>query len=165
MKRWMNKQTISVCVLVACMMGCDVELASSSQTLSGAMTRRKQWTISGSGAEFINLKAALDENPRTMARTKTSKFSDASITIDLGQSCVFNLVILYHGDEPLGFPKQVSVSTSSDGVTFEQQAIVPGTRKVTYILLEHWKRSRYVRITADRAAQRKPWCLSELYVR
>ena len=154
-----------MCVLVACMMGCDLELASPNQTLSGAMTRRKQWTITGSGAEFVNLKAALDENPRTMARTKTSTFSDASVTIDLGQSCVFNLVILYHGDEERGFSKQVSVATSSDGITFKPQAVVPGTRKVTYILLEHWKRSRYVRITANRSAQNKPWCLSELYIR
>jgi hypothetical protein len=161
----MSKRTISVCVLVACMMGCDVELASSNQTLSGAMTRRKQWTLVGSGAKFVNLPAALDENPRTMARTQARAFRNASVTVDLGQSCVFNLVILYHGDEPMGFPSQVSVATSSDGITFKEQASVPGTRKVTYILLEHWTRSRYVRITADRAARKRPWSLSELYIR
>jgi hypothetical protein len=161
----MNRRTISACILVACIMGCDVDLASSNQTLSGAMTRRKQWTIVGSGAKFANLPAALDENPRTMARTQASAYRDASVTVDLGQSCVFNLVILYHGDEPMGFPNQVSVATSSDGITFKEQASVPGTRKVTYILFQHWTRSRYVRITADRAARKKPWCLSELYIR
>ena len=119
------------------------------------------WKISSRGGKFKNLRGAIDGLAITKAETVGS-YRGASITIDLRRPCIFNTVVLTHGDKPFGFAKTISLATSRDGKNFTQQITTYGTRKVTYINLLTSTTARYIRITVVKPGT-EPWAISQIY--
>ncbi|MBN2296619.1 MAG: discoidin domain-containing protein [Pirellulales bacterium] len=162
----MNERVI-LCV-VACLglmlgllAGCDPNLTHGKTLLPNAMSPYTEWKISATGARFNNIQHAMDGFNATYASTRGG-YQGASITIDLGRPCMFNMVALLHSDQGMGFARLVALSTSMDGKKFTHEYTAPGTRKVTYLLPMTRITARYVRLTAVRPGS-EPWSISEIY--
>ena len=90
-------------------------------------------------------------------------YRNASFTIDLGRSCVFNMIVLFHGKKEFGFARKLLVSTSIDGKKYKNIHTAPGTRDRTYLLLMTPVNARYLRITALEAGSR-PWSIGGIFL-
>ena len=90
-------------------------------------------------------------------------YDNASITIDLGKACLFNLIQIEHGPDEQGYARRVSVLISLDGEKFERIREVPGTRKVTSISLITPTLGRYIRLQASIAGS-QPWSIAEIVI-
>jgi hypothetical protein len=126
----------------------------------GAMsvTPRRQWSAVG------NLNApqsAIDGQSDTIARAPHNA-AGFEIVIDLGEPCVFQTVILDHGDAEMGFCGQVEFSSSADGRSYAPQYRTVGTRRVTILLLPEPVLTQFVRLRCTRTGP-QPWALAEIY--
>ncbi|MCD4825542.1 MAG: discoidin domain-containing protein [Phycisphaerae bacterium] len=119
------------------------------------------WRISSQGGTFKNLRGAIDGLAITKAET-VGNYRGTSITVDLKRPCIFNTVVLVHGDKPFGFARTISLATSRDGKNFTQQITTQGTRKFTYINLLTSTTARYIRITVVKPGT-EPWAISQIY--
>lgn len=124
----------------------------------GTITDRQNWTAKGN-LEDTDLSTDGNINTISIAQAGIS----SSLTIDLGQACTFNFVVIDHGRNELGYARQVEIATSIDGRTFTPQANCPGTRRVSNFLLNSTVLARYVRITAIQPGE-KPWSVAEVYI-
>lgn len=151
--KWIGLLSLA-CLLAGCGDG------SLYQDLSGAnMSNRRTWTARG---DLQDPSFAIDSNINTAALSGAD-YTNASLTIDLKQPCVFHTVIIEHGLKEMGFPRTVGVATSVDGVNFTDRYQGPGTRKVTILLLPQPVLARYVRLHALRPG-REPWSLAEVHL-
>jgi hypothetical protein len=123
------------------------------------MTPRGRWKASG---DLQNPQKAIDGDVGTAA-VSASRYDNAQLTIDLGKICHFSMVVVDHGTNEFGFCRRLAVLTSEDGVTFKNQAAVPGLRRATAVVLPEQVLARYVRLQAVAAGDR-PWSVAEVYL-
>jgi len=154
------RSTLLWACLLALPFGCVQTVYSPGQTpLPGSVSPPSQWSATG---DLRSIAKAIDGNVGTAATASSSTRNGASITIDLGKTCIFNFVAIEHGPNPLGYARQVAVLTSSDGTTFTRRYYGPGKRKVTGLLLTKPVMARYVKLQADVPGAR-PWSVAEVY--
>ena len=148
-------------VLAAMASGCGVgSIYSDPQgSMVGYVSSRGTWKISG---DLPNAKNAIDDDVSTFARTGQS-YANSQLTIDLGQPCLFNMVVVDHGPNRDGYPARLAVLTSGDGKEFILRHAVGGSRRVTTALLLTPVLARYVRIQAVEEG-RQPWSVAEIYL-
>jgi hypothetical protein len=124
-----------------------------------AMTPRSTWKIVG---DVRDPQKAIDNDLGTAAVTGPN-YENAVVTIDLGKPRLFNMVVIDHGRDEMGFCKRVAVYTSQDGQNFAYQYATLGTRRVTVIALPNPTLARYIRLQAV-VPGANPWSLAEIYV-
>ncbi|MFW6133196.1 MAG: discoidin domain-containing protein [Planctomycetota bacterium] len=134
---------------------------NTRQFTSGTLTPRSDWQATGRG--FDKPALAIDDEPLTVART-SRRYGNAHLTLDLGEVCLFNMVIIDHGGtDEMGFAGRVAVLTSIDGEKFTRCAAAPGTRRITIIPIVTPILARYVRIQAVSPGGR-PWSVAEVHL-
>jgi len=121
-----------------------------------------RWRISSRNKDFTNLEKALDTDTDTVALSG-SNYKGASFTLDLGQVCPFNMVVLFHGGEEFGFARKVCLSISIDGKNFRDVHVAPGTRGLTYLMLMTPVNARYLRFAAVEQGSR-PWAIGGIFL-
>ena len=160
MEQTVYRTLASVCLCGACMLwavGCGEPLTGDAP--GSSITPRSQWQASGNLSDAA---AAVDGRLSTAAKDGQGK--PAHLLIDLRKPCVFNTVRIEHGEEPMGFPRRVALLTSLDGQTFSKVREVPGTRKVTNIVLVTPILARYVRLEVVEAGA-QPWSVGEVIIK
>ena len=150
--------------LAACMVGCDGATNYDENRMPPAanVAPRAEWTAH-EATQILNAERAFDGN-RSSAATTSSSYRGAALTIDLGKECMFNMIVIYHGNDEMGFVSRITVSTSMDGKTFVKRFDGPGTRRVSTFLLVRPVVGRYVRLQVVHPGQR-PWSIAEIYIR
>ncbi len=135
---------------------------ATQQTLGptpiAALGDPKAWKVSG---ELENTGAAVDGRIDTAATSAPSGLG-ASLTIDLGKTSLFNMVVIEHGPNPEGYARRVSVFTSVDGQKFTLLHTSPGTRRRTYLSVLTPVLARYVKLQAI-IEEGRPWSVAEVY--
>ena len=150
-------------VLLVAAAGCEGDPAfdPAAQAAAAGIAPRSQWQVRGRGVD--NAELAIDGNMATRATTSSS-YRDAALTIDLGDPSLFNMLVLEHGAEGMGFAQRVGVSTSLDGQSYTRRAIAPGNRRVTIVCIVTPVLARHIRIEAMQPGQR-PWSLAEIQLK
>jgi hypothetical protein len=158
----MNKcLCIVVLGLLAAAGGCGVYSYGDENVVPvSAMPPRSTWTVAASSG-LSNPGNALDNNRITVA---SATEEGGSITIDLGEVSLFNLVIVDHGNRQNACAGRVAVYTSLDGENFTHRFTGPGTRYVSYYSLVAPSLTRYLRLTVVREG-RHPLSIAEVYLR
>ena len=105
---------------------------------------------------------AVDGNINTRA-VASSDGATPQLTIDLGKPGMFNMVVIDHGRNELGFASEVRVQTSLDGRVFTNRYSASGARRVSSFLLLTPVLARYVRLEAVAPGQ-SPWSLAEIHI-
>lgn len=139
--------------------GCSGPIYRDGRAEAALITPRDTWRLSG---DMKSVFLAADQNISTAAVSGDSS-GRGTITIDLGKPCVFNMVIIEHGEDEMGFAPHVAVLTSLDGQVFTQNCVGVGTRRVTILYLGGPALARYVRLQALTVGQR-PWTVAEIYL-
>jgi len=158
---WKSQILLLACLAVTAA-GCGVGPiypADGPKAPAAAITHRRQWKVSG---ELRDPEKAADGTLYTAAIGDHLR-SGAGITIDLGKPCVFNMVVVDHGRNEMGFCRRLVLLSSMDGRTFERQYAVPGTRRMTTLCLISPVLARYIRIEAVIPGD-QPWSVAEVYV-
>ena len=163
----MTKRTaglILTIVIAASIMGCDGVTPYDENRMAPAakVTPRREWTTGGSTG-ITGLELAFDGNRSTAAGTGSS-YRGATLTIDLGKVCLFNMIVVDHGPEEMGFVRGIAVSTSLDGETYHKRFGGPGTREESIFSLVAPALARYVRLQVVEPGP-EPWSIGEVYVR
>ncbi len=120
---------------------------------------KKAWTASGN---VTDAPAAIDGNLTTAARSSLRP-AGAVLTIDLKKACLFQVVIIDHGEAQDGCARRVSVATSTGGSRYTDRHAAAGTRRLTYLLLPKPVVARYVRLTVVTPGGR-PWSVGEVFI-
>jgi len=139
--------------------GCAGSYEHGAAGPASAVTSRSEWRVSGDLKEIVR---AVDGQRGTAALTPNGR-RNAQITIDLGQTCLFNMVVVDHGPNEHGFCGRVALLTSLDGRNFTRRTIVQGTRRVTIFSLVTPTLGRHIRLQAIEAGP-EPWSIGEIYV-
>jgi len=124
----------------------------------GEISPRSSWSVSGTLAD---LEKAIDGDLTTAARSN-NPHAGATLTLDLGKVCLFNLAAVDHGAAQMAFARRVEIRTSVDGRRFRTQYIAPGTRRVTALLLGEPVLARYVTFRVVEPGP-EPWSVAEVY--
>lgn len=133
-----------------------------SSAAGGAAARigpKGNWAASGT---VPAAQLAVDGDKQTVAKAGTNR-TDAMLQIDLGEISLFNMVVIDHGEEEMGFGRQVAVETSLDGRSWERVLTAPGKRKVTVLNMIRPQLARYVRLTVLEPGER-PWAVAEVHL-
>ncbi|KPK79280.1 MAG: hypothetical protein AMJ81_13510 [Phycisphaerae bacterium SM23_33] len=142
--------------------GCDpprLYTPTEGGYMGATITPKTTWIVRGN---LSTPSAAADENLASIARSDYD-YAGAHLTIDLGQPCMFQTVIIDHGREDRGHCRTVGVATSLDGRLWIGRHTGPGTRRVTILSLPQVVLARYVRIQAAQPGV-QPWAVAELYL-
>ncbi len=123
------------------------------------LTPRHRWLAFGDLRDPLK---AIDGNISTAAVTGDN-YRNAALTIDLGKMCQLNMVAIEHGADQFGYCRTLAILTSDDGREFYSQAVVPGLRRVTTVVLPKQVLARYVRLQAIEEGHR-PWSIAEVYL-
>lgn len=150
--------------LGAFLTGCDPSGTGTAgkggvETQASRVTARSQWKASGN---VVDAAKAIDGSLGTRAVSRQLQ-EDPQITIDLGLKCLFNMVVIEHGQDEHGYARRVAVSTSRDGKNFTHRHSAPGNRRVTHVAIITPVLARYVRISAVGKGSR-PWSLAEIRI-
>ena len=145
--------------LLAAAGGCNPDYDSGTKFPAAAISDRKTWKAGGG---VRTPASAIDGNLSTAAVTGYS-YENKAIVIDLGKVCLFNMIIVEHGNDEFGFCRRVGIWTSIDGKEYTHRADVPGTRKVSIFALVTPVLARHVRLQAVVAGNR-PWSIAEVYL-
>jgi hypothetical protein len=151
---------ISVVAFAGCEGGSGPYVEHANVPAAG-ITPRQSWSASGRGVSDAAL--AIDGNPATRA-VGGEGGAGASLTIDLGRPCLFNHIIIEHGEDPLAFASRLSVLTSADGVNFTRQMTGTGKRRTTHLPIVTPTLGRYVRIQVTQPGYRG-WSVAEIQVK
>ncbi len=155
-----NRMTYAMLLALVLLAGCDNSITDETGQAPGSViTPRRTWRVMG---DVQNPAQAIDGSISTAA-TASGNYDNASITIDLGKPCIFNLIQIEHGSDEQGYARRASVLVSIDGEKYERVAEAPGTRKVTNINLITPTLARYVRIQANISGPR-PWSIAEIVI-
>ena len=122
---------------------------------------KETWSIEGRGVQDPGW--AIDGDIGTRARS-TEGYRTASLTIDLGKACLFNMVAIEHGDDPIGYADMLTISTSLDGRAYTRRTVAPGNRKRSIVALVTPTLAQYVRIEVERPSYR-PWSVAEIQLK
>jgi len=125
----------------------------------GCVPDRSLWEAYGT---VENPGHAIDGNINTAA-IGASRGRAASLVVDLGKPGTFNMVVIDHGRNALGFAREVEVYTSLDGKSFKRRYRALGTRRVSTFCLMEPVLARYVRLDAVEAGD-QPWSLAEIHL-
>ncbi|MCD6303699.1 MAG: discoidin domain-containing protein [Planctomycetes bacterium] len=142
--------------------GCDTAPIYSdpdARKAIGQVPPRTEWTARGTLNEPGK---AIDGIVATAAVAQGSE-NLPTLTIDLGRSGTFNMIVVDHGRHEMGFARQVVVKTSLDGRLFQEQCRAPGTRRVSTFMLIRPVLARYIRLEAVVPGDR-PWSVAEVYI-
>jgi len=145
--------------VAACVAGCAGSYEHGAAGPASAVTPRSDWRISGDLREIVR---AVDGQRDTAARADNGR-SNSQITIDLGQTCLFNMVVVDHGPNEHGFCGRVALLTSLDGRNFTRRTVMQGTRRVTVFSLVTPTLGRHIRLQAIEAGP-EAWSVGEIYV-
>ena len=126
---------------------------------SDRISPRARWVAYG---DLRNPGNAVDGLISTAA-VSGSEYRGATITIDLGKTCMFNMVAVEHGSDALGYPRRMAILTSDDGQTFHLQMVVAGLPRVSSAVFVRPVLARYVRLRADTEGHR-PWSVAEVFL-
>lgn len=126
---------------------------------AAAITPRQAWTAYG---VLEHPELAIDDKANTAAVSGDS-YAQATLTIDLGKPCFFNMVVVDHGFRKDGFCRQMALLTSMDGRQFQRLQAVYGTRRLTIVALVTPRMARYIRLEALEPGT-EPWAVAEVYV-
>jgi hypothetical protein len=151
-------------MLVAGLAGCEGgsgPYVEHANVPAAGITARQTWSASGRNVSDAAL--AIDGNPATRA-VGSEGSADTSVTIDLGRPCLFNHVIIEHGEDPMGFASRMAVLTSTDGVTFARQMTGAGKRRTTHLPIVTPTLARYIRIQVVQPGYRA-WSVAEIQVK
>jgi len=149
------------CILpLAVLTGCVSPIYhDGSKPPAASVSHRSRWQASGSVSNPNN---AIDGNIATAALSGNS-YENATLTINLGKTCVFNLVVIDHGQRAMGFCRRLAVAMSMDGKTFKHVYAASGTKRITYLWLPSPVLARYVRLQVV-VPGRKPWSVAEVHL-
>ncbi len=158
----MNKLLSIVTIATAgALMGCTPLTYSDTNVVpASAISPHNSWTVAESNG-FAGDGKLLDNNRATAA---TAMADGASVTIDLGEVSMFNLVIVDHGHQQNACAGRVAVYTSLDGKNFTHRFTGPGTRYLSYYSLVAPSLARYVRLTVVREGRQR-LSIAEVYLR
>lgn len=140
--------------------GCNTEYDSGTKFPAAAISDRKTWRAGGG----IRTPASAIDGDLSTAAVSGYSYENKAIVIDLGKVCLFNTIIIQHGNDGLGFCRRVGISTSLDGKDYTHRAAVPGTRKVSFFVLVTPVLARHVRLQAIVPGNR-PWSIAEVHLR
>ena len=148
-----------ILLLAAC--GCtgQVHNPNGPKAPAAAVSPRHRWRATG---DLRSPGAAIDGTINTAAVSGVS-YPGAALTIDLGEMCLLNTVVIDQGADPKNFPREVTVLTSEDGKIFLRRWEGPGTRRITNAVLFTPILARYVRLQATVPSDR-PWSIAEVYL-
>jgi hypothetical protein len=127
------------------------------QSPGAVLSERSTWRADG---DLDDVNKAIDGNILTIARS-TFENPTANLTIDLGKPCVFNRIIIEHGQDEFGYCDRFAVLTSMDGRNYTQQTEMSGVRKVTNVVLVTPVMARYVRLQVTVPGP-QPWAVAEV---
>ena len=148
---------IGCCLTV---LGCNGPIYAPDRVIfSDAITPRSRWLATGDLRDPFYV---IDNNINTAAVIE-GNYENATLTIDMGKACLFNMVVVDHGQDEWNFCRKLAVLISDDGKSFRQAAVVPGLRRVTTVLLVRRVLARYIRLEAV-AAGGRAWSIAEVYV-
>ena len=140
--------------------GCVENIYDNQGKAQAAMiTPRQQWRVEGD----VNDPAYAIDGLLSTASTTGYDYDNATVTIDLGKICLFNMVVIDHGENENGFCRRLAMLTSTNGKTFIRRKIAPGNRRVSIICLISPILARYVRLQAISQGQ-EPWALAEIHM-
>ena len=139
--------------------GCDSEYSSRARFPAAAISDRSTWKAGGAVRMPQN---AIDGNLSTAAVTGHT-YDNRAILIDLGKVCLFNTIIIEHGNDEFGFCRRVGIWTSIDGKKYTHRAALPGTRRVSIFALVTPVLARYIRLQAVVPGNR-PWSIAEVHL-
>ncbi len=148
----------SICCLAA--IGCNGPVYHNGPRFwADRISPRTRWRVLGDLRNPLN---AVDGEISTAA---VGDFAgdNATLTLDLGKPCLFNMVVVEHGLEEYGYCRRMAVLTSNEGVNFTRQMDVPGLRRVTTAVLIRPVLARYVRIQATVPGHRR-WSVAEVHL-
>jgi len=153
--------SLSLLVLLA---GCGPPYGWGEHRVAPAtdLTPRKDWKITGS-SQLADPQHAIDSARNTRC-VSTKDYEGAWLLIDLGKPCVFNLLVLEHGEDELGAAQRVSVLTSLDGKRFVNRIVGTGKRRTTDFPIITPTVARYVKLQVVRQGDR-PWSVAEIYLK
>ena len=146
----------------ACLPGCGaspVYYPTTGGYLGADISPKGTWSAHGS---LSNAAAATDGDLSTAARSDYN-YRSAAITIDLKKACLFQTVIIDHGNAEHGHCRKVALATSLDGKIFIDRYAAPGTRRITILCTPGPVLARYVRLQAVAPGPR-PWSIAEVYL-
>lgn len=123
------------------------------------VTPRSEWRAGGSLRDSAY---AIDGDIGSMAVSQQGAAS-GELTIDLGRSCLFNMIVIDHGRNEHGYSQRITVLTSLDGRTYTQRYQAVGTRRVSIFSLMTPTLARFVRLRADGIGQ-SPWSVAEVHL-
>ena len=127
---------------------------------STSISSRGSWRVWG---DFRDPAAVTDGNLNTVAST-SDNYRSATLTTDLGKSCVFNMIILDQGPgHEENYCRRFSVLISDDNLNYRTIYTGVGTRRVTYVKVLTPTLARYVRLEANVPGDR-PWRIAEMYL-
>jgi len=145
-----------------CAAGCnpsELYVGEQRSFAPGAITAKRRWRVSGG---LGDVRAATDGSAETVA--VSGRNSNAALTIDLGEACMFNMVVVDHGASGRdGYAGRLAVSASIDGRNFTRLASVPGTRRVTLVNIITPHLARYVRLQVVGRGP-EPWSVAEVHI-
>lgn len=158
----MKMSFLLLLTVAPCLAGCGDQLEKSEgpKAPGSVITERRLWQASG---DLENCSAAIDGSLSTAAVSKRNT-EGSQITIDLGKPCVFNLVILEHGDDEFGFCRRMAMLTSMDGENFVKVCESTDSRRAAYITPITTQLARYVRLQIVTPGAR-PWAVAEIVLR
>ena len=153
---------IALALGLAGLAGCGPTFDTQKGVSAGLLTGQEQWTISSSGGGFNDIQNAIDGRISTVALSSRG-YRGATVTIDLGRQCMFNLIALRHGSKEFGYAGKVACLTSINGKDFTYKNTTWGKRQVTYLPLMTPVRARYIRFQVIEPGVRA-WALAEIYI-
>lgn len=155
----MVKQGLILILTAAMAGGCGGDFMDmSGRPAASIVPDRRQWTVTG---DVSRPARAADANAQTAA-VSAAEYDGATVTVDFGKACLFNLAVIDHGPYEMGFAKRVAISTSLDGETFTYRKGATGTRGVTAISLITPVLARYVQFKAVMPGD-QPWSVAEIH--
>ena len=149
-------------LLLACgifCIGCGGQIYNDGRSQGSVITPRSAWRA---GGDLRSPPFAIDGDVNTAASSIASD-GRGSLTIDLGKPCVFNMIIIDHGQNEFGYARRVAVLTSMDGQSFTQRYAAAGTRRATILCPATPIIARFVRLQAMVAGS-QPWSVAEVYI-
>lgn len=127
---------------------------------AGAISNKSTWRAYG---DLKDPQLAIDGSVSTFALS-SSQYDNAKLIIDLQKRCLFNTIVIDHGQKnEMGFCRRIAVQISYDGVNFRQIYAASGTRRMTYLNIITPTLARYVRLVAVVPGE-QPMSIAEVYL-
>ena len=158
MRRWAMWMSLATAAVVGLSCGPAPLYSENGPSGTAIITPRASWVVKGT---LANAAAAVDGQFETAAVAPPG-LAPVKLYVDLGKTCLFNMVVLEHGRDETACGRQVQVAVSMDGATYGPVATTTGGRRVTVISLIGPVLARYLELTAVPGSQ--GWAVAEMYV-